>query len=286
MLCYRMEIEMQISVVIPAHNRKKYILNCVNSIINQTYPPIEIIVVDDYSTDGTADELKKLDCKILKVISLEKNGGAQVARNVGIKAATGDWIAFCDSDDWWLKDKLEKQVRKLESSGRKVSSTGAEVLQNGNSSERWTDGKEGMILSELIQNKTYLLFQGMLIKKECLYEIGLLDERVKAYQEFDTAIRLALRYEVDYINEPLFVYNIHNEETISKDTQKAKESKRYIFKKYKDIIEERLGRQGLSHWYCMLSSSYDLNDLKHWKYRIIGIIYKFSGSIYKTRKTR
>ena len=100
---------MNISVVIPAYNREKTIQNTLESVLRQTYLPQEIIVVDDCSTDHTVEVVKKMkkQSKLIRLICLYRNKGAQAARNVGIKVAKGNWIAFLDSDDEWIENKIE-----------------------------------------------------------------------------------------------------------------------------------------------------------------------------------
>jgi glycosyltransferase involved in cell wall biosynthesis len=108
-----------ISAVIPTHNRATLVIRAITSVLQQTYPAHEIIVVDDGSTDDT----KELLCRFLSSLSntaaplrylYQQQQGAAVARNTGIAAATGDWIAFLDSDDIWLPQKLEWQVKALQ----------------------------------------------------------------------------------------------------------------------------------------------------------------------------
>lgn len=101
----------------PYYNAAKYIYETVESILHQTYNDWELIIVDDCSTvSGTADVLKgvaAMDARII-VMRAEKNGGAGLARNIGIKAAQGRYLAFCDSDDWWYPTKLEEQIKFME----------------------------------------------------------------------------------------------------------------------------------------------------------------------------
>ena len=102
-----------ISVVIPSYNRGKSIAMCIESIRNQTLPPREIILVDDNSTDGTHDIVQSLKIPNLKYLRLKQNMGAQAARNLGIYESRGFWIAFQDSDDEWVPEKLETQMEAL-----------------------------------------------------------------------------------------------------------------------------------------------------------------------------
>lgn len=103
----------KVSVIIPLYNEEKYITACVESVINQTYKNLEIIIVDDKSTDNSLKIVKKIKDKRIKIISLKKNAGVANARNKGVEAATGDYICFLDSDDFWDKTKIEKQIKYI-----------------------------------------------------------------------------------------------------------------------------------------------------------------------------
>ena len=104
----------KVSVIIPLYNEEKYILDCINSVINQTYKNIEIIVIDDKSTDNSLKLLKKIKDNRIKIIELNENKGVSNARNKGIEEATGDYLCFIDSDDFWVKYKIEKQLKFIE----------------------------------------------------------------------------------------------------------------------------------------------------------------------------
>lgn len=101
----------KVSVIIPMYNSSKYILECVNSVINQTYKNLEVILIDDKSKDNTLDIVSKIKDKRIKIIKQKYNSGAATTRNRGIEEATGDYIAFLDADDFWVRDKIEKQVK-------------------------------------------------------------------------------------------------------------------------------------------------------------------------------
>lgn len=104
----------KVSVIVPVYNSSKYLKECITSIINQSYKNIEIIVVDDKSSDSSLDIINSIKDKRIKVIKLKKNMGVSNARNEGVKKASGDYICFIDSDDYWYKDKLKKQVDFME----------------------------------------------------------------------------------------------------------------------------------------------------------------------------
>lgn len=109
-----MENNILISVIVPAYNAEASIKSTIDSIINQTYKKIEVLVVDDGSKDSTSEIVESYKDDRIKLIKKE-NGGVSSARNLGIKKSKGDYVAFCDSDDVWSLDKLEKQVAVINS---------------------------------------------------------------------------------------------------------------------------------------------------------------------------
>src|SRR3990170_2838516 len=102
----------KVSVIIPTYNREKYIVETLQSVFAQTFTDYEVIVIDDGSTDNTADVLRPYLDRIVYI--RKPNGGQGSARNVGIKVAKGEYIAFLDSDDLWMPEKLELQVKYLD----------------------------------------------------------------------------------------------------------------------------------------------------------------------------
>lgn len=231
---------MNVSVIIPAYNREKTIERAVMSVLKQTMLPMEIIVVDDCSTDSTVSIVQKMRKKnnLIKLIRLRKNQGAQVARNCGIKVARGDWIAFLDSDDEWLENKLEIQQKVAEENpGYDVFYGDYYIKKNDKIRYRncRMNGKDGNYFQSVLFG-SLVLFQGMLVRKKALEDIGLLDRNVPSYQEWDTNIRLSEKYKYFYINKPLFVYNLHDGEAISKDCKKKVSGFQYVFIKNRELF--------------------------------------------------
>ena len=99
---------MLVSVVIPNHNGEKYIAECIDSVLSQTYKEIEIIVVDDGSTDESLEVLNGYSKRVRIISSM--NYGVNHARNLGLLGSHGDFVAFCDSDDWWEPEKIARQI--------------------------------------------------------------------------------------------------------------------------------------------------------------------------------
>lgn len=239
----------KISVIIPARNRGKTLQKCLNSVLKQTYSPSEIIVVDDGSSDNTKEVVAQYRNKGVVYARLLSGKGAQAARNYGVKIATHDWIAFQDSDDLWLEEKLSVQVASLSERAfaknivvhgngiKRIESTSEETLIN-------VKHTEGYCYAQLLINPAPM-FPSILVSKKALFDIGGLDCDCHAYQEWDTAIRLAKYCEFIHIRKPLFVWVWHSGETISKDTRRSVLGYNYVLdKNMQDIIRHC----GISAW--------------------------------------
>ncbi len=231
----------KISVIIPIYNRANTLERCLKSVVNQSYPPNEIIVVDDGSTDNSTQIIRQFDKKI-KIVKLKKNYGAQKARNEGIRNAKNDWIAFIDSDDEWLETKLEKQINSLVTNNCNqdiVIHSNCYVNNIEQNDRYWglplLDGDN--VLPQVLLHSA-MLFPSILTSKKSLIEINYLDENVLAYQEWDTAISLSHRCKFVHINEPLFIYHQKHGKTISENLRNSFTGYWYIINKHKqDIIK-------------------------------------------------
>ena len=146
-----------ISVIIPTFNRENTIIRAIESVLNQTYDKLEVIVVDDGSTDRTPDLLKNIVDERVRYYANYENVGPLGARNRGIDLARGIYVAFQDSDDVWNKDKIEKQVKRVPSSNNDLSSL------------------EGNIYHSLLQGNK-IGIPTMLVKKDVFNEVGKFDE--------------------------------------------------------------------------------------------------------------
>jgi len=233
-----------IAVIIPIYNRGHTIIKCIESVFLQTYPVNEIIIVNDKSTDDTIKQLNKFKDDII-IIQTEKQSGAQAARNIGIKAAKSEWIAFLDSDDEWLPNKIEKQISALKTVNYNPMTVvhGDCYIKNIDSDyiKHWQlDSIDGENVYKQLLSKTGTLFPSILTSRQALEKISYLDENVPSYHEWDTAIRLAKYCRFIHIQEPLFIYNIH-QNTISKNSDSSVEGYQYIINKFKDEIKELCG---------------------------------------------
>ena len=198
-----MEYSELISVVIPSYNRKDKLPACLESELNQTYGNIEVIVVDDASTDGTEELFRDISDPRVKFLRYEENHGACYARNYGAERAQGGLIAFQDSDDTWHQDKLEKQYRRLMETGADMCYCGMNrVAANGSRFDYPVHApRPGCALEDfLAENRAST--QTMLMHR-CVWAELRFDESIRRYQDWDFAVRAAARFDLVYLPEAL-----------------------------------------------------------------------------------
>jgi glycosyltransferase involved in cell wall biosynthesis len=206
----------KVSVIVPAYNREKYIGQCLDSILNQTYKDLEIIVVDDGSTDSTpemVEEYRRRYGEKIKFKRLERNRGQSVATNEGIKMAEGEYIAFCDSDDWFHPERIEKMVKVLEENPSKVlvSSNDYIVRENG-------EIKGTLYKIPVMEHKPYNVFLACIERlagftlywpfmcRRYILELDNFDPALVMGNDKDIILRLAYRYPEGFIGINEFLY--------------------------------------------------------------------------------
>lgn len=121
-----------VSIIMPSYNSEKYIKDSVESVLNQTYPFWELLIVDDCSADTTVDIIKSFKDERIKLFQNEVNSGAAVSRNRALREAKGKWIAFLDSDDIWVRTKLEEQLEYMIGNNYYFTFTDYRICHNGN----------------------------------------------------------------------------------------------------------------------------------------------------------
>lgn len=202
-----------ISVIIPTYNYGRFIREAIDSVLAQTYPVAEIIVVDDGSTDDTLKILAGFGNRIVTVV--QNNAGAAAARNRGMAVARGDYLAFLDSDDLWLREKTEKQIALFEADpDLGLVHCGAErVDAAGKTLSVELSGLEGWVARQLIVLGHGLVAVGssMMVPRRVAEEIGGFDSRLPACEDGDFCYRVALRYRFGFVPEPLVRYRQHGD---------------------------------------------------------------------------
>jgi glycosyltransferase involved in cell wall biosynthesis len=243
------------------------------SIRSQTLPNLEIIVVDDCSTDNTAavaEQFVVRDSRV-RLIRHEKNQGAQAARNTGARVAKGHWLNFFDSDDWMLPTSIEARLTVARNQGVKIVHSDAFILrQNHDRALLGVPPLSGPIYEALLRAPGPL-FQGMIVTVDAFRQIGELDEDVIAYQEWDTAIRLARRHAFGFVSQATFVYDCTGNDTISKNLVKNAIGYEYIVNKHLSEMLRRVGPKAVSQHYQTIAAYYaqagasDLATKSKWK---------------------
>lgn len=203
-----MDTTEKISVIIPTYNRANLIERSVRSVLDQTYDNLEVIVVDDGSTDDTQEVIGRINDQRLLYKRLPSNQGVSNARNVGVSIATASLIAFQDSDDRWRKDKLEKQMEYWQTHQEysMVYSSYVYHAEEGDSyqvpSENVQGELEGDIFTSLLLRNT-IGAPAMLMRKECFLQCGGFDRSYKSLEDWEFALRFAKEYQVGFLKEPL-----------------------------------------------------------------------------------
>ncbi len=228
-----------VSVIIPLYNRENTVQKAVDSILCQTYRNIEVIVVDDGSTDKSVDMLKKYaDDSRVKVFCQVKNKGANAARNRGIQEAQGEYIAFQDSDDEWLPCKLEKQILYMLKNDYLASFC----------SYRKYYGQDVQIIPEMRTRVSYESLRNRLrkgnvvgtptlvIHKQIVDEVGMFDETLPRLQDYEFVIRIIKQFDICYIDEPLVnVYQLND--NISLKQESLAQAQMLLMKKHADFVD-------------------------------------------------
>ena len=194
---------MKISVIIPTYNRKKTLARAIQSVINQSFSPFEILIIDDGSNDGT-EEWVKDNFQNIKYI-YKNNHGVSSARNVGIENAHGDWVAFLDSDDEWLPNKLYEQVKAIDSNPEmKFFHTNEIWIRNGIRVNQMKKHKKyGGYIFEKCLDICRVSPSSVLIQKEVFDNIGIFDESLRVCEDYDLWLRITSKYPVVFLDMPL-----------------------------------------------------------------------------------
>jgi glycosyltransferase involved in cell wall biosynthesis len=199
---------MKISVIIPAYNAERFISEAIQSCLNQTFAPHEIIVVDDGSSDRTA-EIAESYAPLVNVIRLEKNVGVAEARNRAIKASTGDWIAFLDADDYFLPEKLELQRRCALENPRAVLIYGSWRVISVDGEESPGRFTPPSALMPMLRFRCNLPLLCILLRRDAVDSVGGFDASLRRCQDWDLWLRIAARFSVTSfaaVPEPLAIY--------------------------------------------------------------------------------
>ncbi|MDC7293601.1 glycosyltransferase [Butyrivibrio sp. DSM 10294] len=208
-----------VSVIITTHNRQEYLGTSIKNILAQSYQAFELIIVDDASSDETEQLVKSFSDKRIKYIKNETNKGITATRNIGLKAATSNYVAYHDDDDLCRLDKLEKEMAMIWASYDSIKAVYPIAVNHARrirghaqaeavyipSLNKPLCKKDGFIFPVLLY-KNDLQVSAMLIEKRAALDIGGFDESIYVYEDWEFILRFSQKYYVRFINEPLYDY--------------------------------------------------------------------------------
>jgi glycosyltransferase involved in cell wall biosynthesis len=252
-----------VSVILPTFNRAATLPRAITSVLDQSYRNLELLIVDDGSCDNTAEIVAEMDDPRVRYIPLEVNGGASSARNVGLRLAKGQFIAFQDSDDEWLAGKLERQVRAAQAAGEAAVTVFHPKLLYGRDDAglygphrvcflpKIEDQAEGAI-KNLIHVQNLVSTQTLLITRQAFERAGFFDVYLVNSEDWAFAIELFCRSKVVFIDEPLVVSYLQGDSISMLRRRGAKAQLRIVKRLSKkpevsrQLIGGHLGRIGWS----------------------------------------
>ena len=214
-----------VSVILPTYNRGSYLARSAGSILRQSHSDLELIIVDDGSTDDTQEIVGRFRDPRIRYVRRDRNGGVAAARNTGVRAASGSYLAFQDSDDEWLLEKLERQLDSLDARDKQAMSVCAlmRVLGEPGGVQRvhayprkaadWSTGLDHV--SVLGAAVTYT--QCWLVPRQAVIEANGFDERLRIWDDWDLLIRLSARLKIALVHEPLVV-SARGDDSLSVDS--------------------------------------------------------------------
>ena len=240
-----------VSVVLPTYNRADVLSRAIDSVLAQTYDDFELLVIDDGSVDETRERVTSYDDSRIKYLPLERNRGASTARNIGIDHAQGQYVAFQDSDDEWLPEKLTAQVRVMNDAPPDVGIVYTGFVRIDGDSWVYVPGPnvetpEGYVQSELLKNN-FITTACALVRKRCLGSVGGFDDSLPRLQDWDLWLRLSREYEFRLVDRPL-LHQYLQPDSISRDRAALIEAKRRLLDTHESLFEQASNKTRSVHW--------------------------------------
>jgi glycosyltransferase involved in cell wall biosynthesis len=226
----------KVSVIIPSYNCACYLPSSIESVLEQTYRDLEILVVDDGSTDDTESVLQRFAPSVRYLKSCHK--GAAAARNQGIIASDGDYIAFLDADDWWESEKIERQIAELEKDDKVdlVYSDMCVHYDDGTTVPSFLKNRplaaSGYVFDKLIQSQ-FIFPSTVLIRRSCIQQVGMFDESMLSLEDCDLFLRICYTCRVAVVLKPL----VHRRQRAGNMTSDEDLGTRYRIKFHEKALE-------------------------------------------------
>lgn len=261
-----MNIEPLVSVIIPTKNRFAMVSRAIKSVQGQTHKNLEILVINDASTDNTADLLETMrtrDARLRIFNNAESLGGAG-ARNIGLKYACGDYIAFLDDDDEWLPQKTAAQLKFLMQNPTIQIVSCWHLLKIGDQLQK-IEKPTRVTFSDLLWENFLGSFSFCLISRQALKTIGLLDETLPSAQDWDYWLRAAQNCKTHIIERFLVIYHRHEQARISSSYIGKAKGSEIIYRKYRAYMTNdcTMHHRKYIYYYKSLAGQTRIERIKH-----------------------
>ena len=274
-----------VSAVIPVHNGQAYVAEAIESVLAQSHPPIECLVIDDGSTDGTRDAVAAFGDAVRYVHQPQR--GVSSARNRGTEMAHGGLVAFLDHDDIWLADKLARQIEAIQAGRATMAVCAIEMIDGSGAPLRTRRLAAG---SDLVSGM--VLFDGTeivscsstgLVRRRELLALGGFDPELAMSADWDLLLRVLLEGGLEYVDEPLVLYRVHDS-NMSRHVSAMERDMNHAFAKAfanPKLPMALLRRRGLaySRLYRMLSGSYRDNDQHLQALRTLAVALRYQPGL-------
>jgi len=247
-----------VSVVIATYNMANYLPLAVRSVLTQTYKNLELLVVDDGSTDDTLESIKPLlnDPRVRYIT--QENKGQAAAKNFGIRESNGEYIAFLDADDLWVPEKLDLQI-PLFLSSKTLGVVYAKLLyidETGNKLGKVDNYGlyRGKICNPLFI-RNFIRFGTTVVKRECFEHLGTFKENIRMGIDYDLWLRFSTQYEFDYVNRPLLYYRIWSGQMSNNCRERyltGIEIMKYFLLEYPGVVDKKTENEAWAHTYVGL----------------------------------
>lgn len=281
-----------ISVIVPTRNRGYTLERAIQSVLAQTYTDFELIIIDDGSTDNTAEVISRFHDDRIKFIQKNHRGGA-AARNTGIQNAHGIFIAFQDSDDEWYPLKLEKQINFFQTAPQKIGVVYTGFWKMTKEGEKvylpksTVHVKEGNVYHQLLE-ENFITTQAAMVREDCFEKVGMFDETLPGLHEWDLWLRISREFDFGYIAEPLLQTYFTRDSITAKHQLRLRAQEiilnKYFneFKKYPKILARHSfsvgntfaiqGNFRLARPYLKQASLSCPKNLKYWAAWVLGLL--------------
>jgi glycosyltransferase involved in cell wall biosynthesis len=275
----------KVSIIMPTYNRADLIQESINSILHQTYTNWELIIVDDGSIDHTREVVRSINDSRIHIFQQEHSGVVGKSRNFGISQATGDLIAFNDSDDLWKETKLEKQVEALVNHPEAAFclTNGFNFYKPGEPVEFFYKERSGVRLNNLFyscfQSKVAGFTQALMLRHDCLTIAGRFKED-KKFSDFDFIINLAQNFKGVLLYEPLVYRRLHGSNSNSTELEKEYHHAINMINGYRESLPPKILKNAFFRLHMNFGVSYLKNGdtkkainlfLKAWVYKRLSL---------------